>query len=411
MKTISISKWVAAVAVMAVMSAFAAPVVNVGTLPIGKSVTIVFQTTINNSVPGGNTQISSSGTVSGNNFSSVIAGPAITPLFIAPIITSATNTTFTVGNSGVFNVTKTGSPIPDLFASGALPNGVGFNPGTGNLAGTPAVGTGGLYPLVFTATNAAGTNTQNFTLTVNQHPAFTNVSSKTFIAGSLGTFKIGASGFPAPTLSETNTDILPGGVGFADNGNGTATLSGTPAGGSGGTYTLHFFATNGVSSDANQTFTLTVNEAPAVNCPSDILTNASGGVCLLPSISFAATATGFPTPAITYQFGGGAITSPTAFPIGTNTVISTATNSFGTNTCSFTVTVLAGAAPQLNIVQQGTNVIVSWPTNFSCYTLQFASTLSSNNWNNYSGPFTTNSGDFIVTNGISITNGFFRLSH
>ena len=205
MKTISISKWVAAVAVMAVMSAFAAPVVNVGTLPIGKSVTIVFQTTINNSVPGGNTQISSSGTVSGNNFSSVIAGPAITPLFIAPIITSATNTTFTVGNSGVFNVTKTGSPIPDLFASGALPNGVGFNPGTGNLAGTPAVGTGGLYPLVFTATNAAGTNTQNFTLTVNQHPAFTNVSSKTFIAGSLGTFKIGASGFPAPTLSVSRT--------------------------------------------------------------------------------------------------------------------------------------------------------------------------------------------------------------
>ena len=46
---------------------------------------------------------------------------------------------------------------------------------------------------------------------------------------------------------------------FKDNGNGTATLSGTPASGSGGTFALTFSASNGVGAVANQMFTLTVN--------------------------------------------------------------------------------------------------------------------------------------------------------
>ena len=48
------------------------------------------------------------------------------------------------------------------------------------------------------------------------------------------------------------------------------------------------------------------------------------------------------------------------------------------------VIVCAGAGPQLRIVRSGTNDVVSWPTNFPCYTLQFASALTSNLWNNYS---------------------------
>ena len=41
----------------------------------------------------------------------------------------------------------------------------------------------------------------------------------------------------------------------------TGVLSGTPAAGTGGTYTLTFTAHNGVGSDATQSFTLTVNQA------------------------------------------------------------------------------------------------------------------------------------------------------
>ena len=46
---------------------------------------------------------------------------------------------------------------------------------------------------------------------------------------------------------------------FIDNGNGTATLGGTPAAGANGVYEFSITASNGVGSPATQTFTLTVD--------------------------------------------------------------------------------------------------------------------------------------------------------
>ena len=55
--------------------------------------------------------------------------------------------------------------------SGTLPTGVTFHDngkGTGTLGGTAAAGTGGTYPLTFTATNGVRPNaTQNFTLAIS----------------------------------------------------------------------------------------------------------------------------------------------------------------------------------------------------------------------------------------------------
>ena len=67
-----------------------------------------------------------------------------------------------------------------------------------------------------------------------------------------------AIGAPAPALTVGGS--LPAGVTFVDNGDGTGTLSGTPAAGTGGTYALTFTAANGVLPDGTQAFTLTVNE-------------------------------------------------------------------------------------------------------------------------------------------------------
>src|SRR5690242_16573415 len=44
----------------------------------------------------------------------------------APVITSASSTTFTVGAAGIFTVTTTGLPTPSVSESGALPSGVTF---------------------------------------------------------------------------------------------------------------------------------------------------------------------------------------------------------------------------------------------------------------------------------------------
>ena len=76
-----------------------------------------------------------------------------------------------------------------------------------------------------------------------------------------GIFTVTTTGFPAPTLTLGGA-ALPAGVTFVDNGNGTGTLSGTPAAGTGGTYAITFTATNGVGSTAPQAFTLTVNGPP-----------------------------------------------------------------------------------------------------------------------------------------------------
>jgi len=88
---------------------------------------------------------------------------------VPPDITSPNHTTFTVGVPGTFTVTTTGSPPITITKSGTLPTGVNFvdnNNGTATLSGTPAAGTEGIYLLTFTATNAFGSDVQNFTLTV-----------------------------------------------------------------------------------------------------------------------------------------------------------------------------------------------------------------------------------------------------
>jgi large repetitive protein len=264
----------------------------------------------------------------------------------APAITSANNTTFTVGTAGSFTVTKTGVPTPSLSQSGALPSGVTFNSATGVLSGTPAAGTGGTYSLTFTASNGVGANaTQNFTLTVNQAPAITSANNATFTVGSAGSFTVTATGFPSPTLSRSGT--LPSGVTFNA---ATRVLSGTPAAGTGGNYNLTFTASNGVGSNASQNFTLTVNQAPAItSANSATFTVSTAG-------SFTVTKTGFPTPSlsqsgalpsgVTFNTSTGVLSgTPAAGTGGTYNLSFTASNGVSSNaTQSFTLTINQAAA-------------------------------------------------------------------
>ena len=170
----------------------------------------------------------------------------------APAITSGASTTFTVGSAGSFQATATGSPAPTFTEVGALPSGVTLST-SGLLSGTPAAATGGTYPFTITAANGVSPNaTQSFTLTIHQAPAVTSANSATFTVGTPGSFQMTATGFPASTFSETGA--LPTGVAL----NSSGLLTGTPAAATRGTYPLTITATNGVSPNAMQTFTLTV---------------------------------------------------------------------------------------------------------------------------------------------------------
>ena len=212
----------------------------------------------------------------------------------APAITTLASTTFAVGAAGTFTVSSTGFPTAALSEVGALPGGVSFidnGDGTATLSGTPDAGTGGTYIFSIGASNGVAPDaSQSFTLTVDQAPAITTLASTTFAVGAAGTFTVSSTGFPTAAMSEVGA--LPGGVSFADNGDGTATLSGTPDAGTGGTYVFSIGASNGVAPDASQSFTLTVDQAPAIT------TLASTTFAVGAAGTFTVSSTGFPTAAL-----------------------------------------------------------------------------------------------------------------
>src|ERR1019366_539820 len=118
---------------------------------------------------------------------------------------------------------------------------------------------------------------------VNEAPAITSASSTTFAEGMAGSFTVTAVGFPAPTITESGA--LPSGVTF-----NAGVLSGTPT--ASGTFPITFTASNGISPNAVQNFTLTVNQAPAItSASSTAFAEGAAG-------SFTVTATGFPASTI-----------------------------------------------------------------------------------------------------------------
>jgi PKD repeat protein len=237
-----------------------------------------------------------------------------------------------VGTASTFTVTAaTGFPAPpSLTESGALPTGVSLHDngnGTAKLFGTPAAGQGGLYTVTLTASNATGTSTQTFTLTVDEAPAITSATSATFTVGAAQTFTVTTNGFPAPTLTESGA--LPTGVTFHDNGNGTAKLVGTPVGDTEGTYTLTLTASNSLGT-TTQTFTLTVDPNVTVTNVTSSSPNRIYGVGAHISIQVAFSKPVFVTgtPQLALNNGGTA----------------SYTGGSGTNTLTFTYTVGAGDA-------------------------------------------------------------------
>lgn len=160
----------------------------------------------------------------------------------APTISSSNTTTFEAGRAGSFTVTTAGFPDPTLTTSGTLPSWLTFTDqgdGTATLTGTPPVGAGGSYPFTMLADNGfSPSDSQAFILNVDESPTITSADSATFTVGAASSFAVTTgAGFPVAT-TVTESGALPGGITFTANGSGGATLSGTPAAGTGGSYPI-----------------------------------------------------------------------------------------------------------------------------------------------------------------------------
>jgi hypothetical protein len=195
----------------------------------------------------------------------------------APAITGPGSAIFTVGAAGASGeYAGSGFPAPSFTATG-LPAGLGIvstGTGTAKISGTAANGTGGEYDAVLTAANGVGTAaTKNVHLTVDEAPELVGPSDARFVVGQSGTIAFSSDGYPQATVSTTGA--LPSGLAIVDNGNGSATISGTPAAGTEGSYAITVTASNGIDPDAVIHLTLVV--APHLAITSSVLPNGAVG--------------------------------------------------------------------------------------------------------------------------------------
>ncbi|MHB1784454.1 MAG: hypothetical protein ACYCTE_17550, partial [Acidimicrobiales bacterium] len=207
-----------------------------------------------------------------------------------PVFTSPGTITTTVGSTVTDEVTTVdGYPTPTLSEPGKLPAGLTFvdnGDGTATIAGVATAA--GTSQVTVSASSPLGPVTQTVTFKVdsapvvvvvgsspapapspgpfpspnptsnpNPNPApsqaaptITSSATAVFVEGRPGSFRLGVSGDPAPTLSESGA--LPPGVRLSSGG----LLSGTPT--RVGKWTLVVGATNGVGHEAVQRFTLVV---------------------------------------------------------------------------------------------------------------------------------------------------------
>jgi len=167
--------------------------------------------------------------------------------------TSPDQVTFELGRPSSFTVRTIGfSTTPRLSASGFLPPGMTFvdnKDGTATIAGKPTEGAQGVAHLTATAGDVV--RTQDLHITVESQPTFTSPDHAEFEAGTPASFTVTATGFPTPRISAS----VPAGMQLRDNGNGTATLSGTPN--PPGTYHFNIAAAN-IAGAALQPFTMEV---------------------------------------------------------------------------------------------------------------------------------------------------------
>ncbi len=306
-------------------------------------------------------------TTSANTVSLTVDQPAA--------ITSSPSTSFTVGSAGTFQVVATGYPTPTLSDTCAanLPSGVSFTSSSGVLSGTPATGTVGSYTVCLSASNAAGTSLQTFTLTVN------GVATSMSISVSPSTVNYGSTA----TLSESG---LPSGatgtVTFTSGGTTlcTATLptkscstSSTLAAGAYASVTGTYAGNSSYAgTTSTNTVTLNVDQVPTItNSTSPTFTVGSAG-------SFQVTASGYPAPTSFADSTGGTCTKSTlpsgvsfstssgllsgaaaSGTVGSYTLCLTATNAAGTSDAVKLTLAVAQATATVSVsgVLSGSSII------------------------------------------------------
>lgn len=193
-----------------------------------------------------------------------IGSVQVAPPTVAPTITSAASTVFTVGNAGSFTITTAGTPAAAITASAALPSGltlVDNGDGTATLSGTPAAGVAGTYTFTITAANGTAPDaTQNFSLVVDPALAVGTQAVATATVGNAYNGQLTASGGSGSGYTFSALDALPAGLTLSASG----LISGTPTDAAGSPFLFRVLVTDGRGATGQQAVILDVNPALAI---------------------------------------------------------------------------------------------------------------------------------------------------
>ena len=333
--------------------------------------------------------LSGAGPALGNYFFFVVAtngrgvGALAVPVSLTsgdgPAITSALTASGTVGQPFSYQITATNSPTS--FSAYPLPDGLSVDSQSGRISGTPTAT--GTYSVALDVANAVSggysgapipDGKATLTITISSAsggavPTITSTTTAAAVEGQSFSYRITASHLTATNYAATG---LPGGL-SCDG--ATGLITGTPATGTAGVYSVLIEAFDANNDTAQATLTLTVGTAggppPAAHAPT--ITAPAGGIILVGE-AFAYTittagdvavdsfgATGLPqglsVDAATGVLSGtvDASTAPGVF-----TVTLSATNGAGTSTTTRTFTVVTaptGKAADVQSVFTNTKLI------------------------------------------------------
>ncbi|MEP2771607.1 MAG: putative Ig domain-containing protein [Fulvivirga sp.] len=195
----------------------------------------------------------------------------------APAITSSPVTSAIEDEFYEYNVTSDDPDVGDNLELRALskPDWLTFTDngnGSGLLSGTPTNSNVGSSSIVINVEDQDGANSnQNFTLTVqnvNDKPIFTSSAVTAALQDNLYTYNITTTDPDAGDTRTITATLLPNWLALTDNGNGTATLSGTPDNGDLGANPVVLLVKDVANASSEQPFTINVdnaNDPPAFN--------------------------------------------------------------------------------------------------------------------------------------------------
>src|SRR5271156_616327 len=185
----------------------------------------------------------------------------------------------TVGSAYSSLVAASGGTTPYAYSAASLPSGLSINSATGAITGTPGQSSAGTASVTIKVTDSTTPSPQSAAsnLSIKISPATLAVTTTSLPAGAATSpypsTTLEASGGVGPyTWALASGSSLPAGLNLSTGG----VLSGTPAAGSGGPYSLTFVVTDSFTppETAQAKLTLTISGGPALTLTTTTLPNA-----------------------------------------------------------------------------------------------------------------------------------------